>query len=224
MGLDMYLNRIPRFENCTAKDVDAIEGYFDWKERKAEGSSYAQCTLKEWCGVSYDELNKRAINFYKPFYTVKYYAWDTEHKYPHKYIHEQVGCWRKANAIHKWFVDNVQDGVDDCGYYEVSREQLEELLNICKIVVGASPMAEGWIKNGERYANGMWCPIFEEGEYVADIEKAKELLPTQGGFFFGSTDYDQWYMEDIKDTIEILTKVLEETDFDTQMIAYSSSW
>ena len=30
------------------------------------------------------------------------------------YIDEEVGYWRKANAIHKWFVDNVQDGNDDC--------------------------------------------------------------------------------------------------------------
>jgi hypothetical protein len=35
--------------------------------------------------------------------------------------------WRKSNAIHKWFVDNVQKGVDDCGYYYVSRDQLEAL-------------------------------------------------------------------------------------------------
>lgn len=182
-----------------------------------------KCDRRAWGYKGFDaeevkESNPKLYEEMKPFLTTrgKYYPWES--------IFTEVGYWRKANAIHKWFVDNVQDGVDDCGYYEVSREQLEELLDICKIVVGASPMAEGWIKNGERYANGMWCPIFEEGEYVADIEKAKELLPTQGGFFFGSTDYDQWYMEDIKDTIEILTKVLEETDFDTQMIAYSSSW
>jgi hypothetical protein len=35
--------------------------------------------------------------------------------------------WRKANAIHKWFVDNCQEGEDDCGNYYVGREQLEEL-------------------------------------------------------------------------------------------------
>ena len=26
------------------------------------------------------------------------------------YIEEEVGYWRKANQIHKWFVDNCQDG------------------------------------------------------------------------------------------------------------------
>ena len=40
----------------------------------------------------------------------------------------------------------------------------------------------------------------------------------------GSTEYDQWYMEDVVSTVEILTKVLDETDFETQMVAYSSSW
>ena len=35
--------------------------------------------------------------------------------------------WRKSNQIHKWFVDNVQEGTDDCGNYDVSHEQLAEL-------------------------------------------------------------------------------------------------
>jgi hypothetical protein len=46
----------------------------------------------------------------------------------------QVTCayWRKANQIHNWFVANVQDGVDNCGEYYVSREQLEQLMTICE--------------------------------------------------------------------------------------------
>ena len=35
--------------------------------------------------------------------------------------------WRKANAIHAWFVKHCQEGEDDCGNYYVGREQLEEL-------------------------------------------------------------------------------------------------
>lgn len=37
--------------------------------------------------------------------------------------------WRKANAIHAWFVDNAQEGVDNCGDYYVSEGQLQELLD-----------------------------------------------------------------------------------------------
>ena len=39
--------------------------------------------------------------------------------------------WRKANAIHKWFVDNVQDGVDNCDSYVVEKEHLEALRDTC---------------------------------------------------------------------------------------------
>ena len=46
----------------------------------------------------------------------------------------EVTCayWRKANQIHRWFVDNVQGGNDNCGEYYVSQEQLQELLDLVK--------------------------------------------------------------------------------------------
>jgi hypothetical protein len=46
---------------------------------------------------------------------------------PHGYAEFCVGYWRKANAIHSWFVDHVQNGTDDCGSYYVPRESLTEL-------------------------------------------------------------------------------------------------
>ena len=30
----------------------------------------------------------------------------------------QIGYWRKANHIHKWFVDTCANGVDDCNRSE----------------------------------------------------------------------------------------------------------
>jgi hypothetical protein len=45
-----------------------------------------------------------------------------------KFILEDAGYWRKANAIHQWFVENVQAGEADCREYYVSRTQLEALL------------------------------------------------------------------------------------------------
>ena len=47
----------------------------------------------------------------------------------------EVGFWRKANHIHNWFVVNCQDGVDECQETEISKENLEELLSICKKVL-----------------------------------------------------------------------------------------
>ena len=39
-------------------------------------------------------------------------------------------------------------------------------------------------------------------QVLADHSKAEELLPTCDGFFFGSTDYDEWYFDDVKEVKE----------------------
>lgn len=52
-----------------------------------------------------------------------------------KYVTVELMYWRKANAIYKWFLDNVQDGVDDCGEYYVDCEQLHELYDVvCEVL------------------------------------------------------------------------------------------
>jgi len=51
------------------------------------------------------------------------------------YIIEEVMYWRKANAIHAWFVENVQEGVDDCKEYWVGVEKIQELIDLCTKVV-----------------------------------------------------------------------------------------
>jgi hypothetical protein len=137
------------------------------------------------------------------------------------YIETDAMYWRKANAIHKWFVDNVQDGNDDCGDYYVSREKLEELLNICKKVIANSTLVKSKIVNGYRVTEHGETPILEDGESIEDPTEAQELLPTTDGFFFGGTDYDQYYYNDIKRTIDGLTEVLNDDDGE---FYYHSSW
>ena len=107
-----------------------------------------------------------------------------------KYVIEEAGYWRKANAIHKWFVDNCQDGVDDCRDAYVGFKELQTLLDLCRIV-------------------------------IIDKSKAEQLLPSTSGFFFGNTEYDEWYYNDIQNTIDILEKALEDKDGEYY---YSSSW
>ena len=136
-------------------------------------------------------------------------------------ITESVAYWRKANQIHNWFVDNVQGGEDDCREYYVDREQLQELLNICTEVRLSTTMEEGVVVNGKRLVDGVWMPIFEEGKTLKDSSIAEELLPTTSGFFFGGTDYDEWYMQQIEYTINTLTELLKEDDGD---FYYRASW
>lgn len=140
-------------------------------------------------------------------------------------ITEDIGYWRKANHIHKWFVENVQDGKDDCGEYYVSRENLLSLLDLCRKVKRGTVLIDGAITNGYSFENGVKMPIIEQGKEIKNPEFAASLLPTKDGFFFGNTDYDKYYMQDIDDTIEIIEKLLPElTGSNSADIYYHSSW
>jgi hypothetical protein len=50
-------------------------------------------------------------------------------------IFHEACYWRKFNALHNWFVTNVQLGVDDCDSYELTEEHIEDCLNVLKTVL-----------------------------------------------------------------------------------------
>lgn len=223
MGLDMYLNRMPRCKGVNAEQVCAIESWLDYENRSEK---YADSTFESWCNMSEEDLpDKEVIDHYRQFYTKKYSLFDTERKYGWDRIMEQVGYWRKANAIHNWFVDNVQYGEDDCHYHrEVTKEMLELLKATCEVVIQESKLVPGKLHNGSTYKNGREYKEYIDGLVVEDSTTAERLLPTTSGFFFGGTDYDEWYIKDLKETIEIIDRVLETTNFETHAIYYVSSW
>lgn len=119
---------------------------------------------------------------------------DLPEGYQPQYLKVKAAYWRKANHIHQWFVDNVQNGDDDCQDYFVSREQLLTLVDTCKQVL------------------------------TDPAKLAPELLPTQSGFFFGSTDYDEYYVSQLQYTVDRIEEAL--TAFDERIwdFEYHSSW
>lgn len=116
--------------------------------------------------------------------------------------------WRKANAIHDWFVRNVQNGVDDCGSYEVDVESLMQLLDTVNEVLDSTKLVDGVVTNGYKMGEGGLVPIRQSGKVLEDDSVARTLLPTKEGFFFGGTEYDQWYWEDLNYTSKALKNVL----------------
>jgi len=54
--------------------------------------------------------------------------------------------------------------------------------------------------------------------------KARVLLPTSDGFFFGSTEYDEGYFGDLHDTKKILKDVLKKATIDDWQLSYAASW
>ena len=111
-------------------------------------------------------------------------------------VEYDLGYWRKANAIHGWFVDQVQDEVDDCGAYDVSIEQLRALRDVCANVLET---------------------------------RDSSALPPTAGFFFGSTDVDESYWDDLRMTVDICNKAEELMNGTTHQrrwwrFTYQSSW
>lgn len=114
-----------------------------------------------------------------------------------KQVEAEVMYWRKANAIHRWFVDNVQDGVDECQESYIDSKKLSELRDVCRTV-------------------------------LEDRSRGAELLPVQSGFFFGGTEYNEWYFEYVERTLKWLDGLLFKDTFDEKFknweFYYQASW
>ena len=59
---------------------------------------------------------------------------------------------------------------------------------------------------------------------MIERDLAPELLPTGEGFFFGGTDYDDGYFEDIELTINTLELIVADDDAKHLDFYYQSSW
>ena len=79
----------------------------------------------------------------------------------------------KVNFLYKYFEDRGK--MIDQWFAFVDKDDVDVLIDRCQRVIAAKD----------------------------NLEKiGPELLPTQSGFFFGSTDYDKWYLDDVKDCLK----------------------
>lgn len=117
-----------------------------------------------------------------------------------KYIDCEVGYWRKANAIHQYFLDKCTNpnSDEDANGKDLfpSNTDLLELKQICLELLGCY---------GKKFK-----------------DKAEELLPTSSGFFWGGLEYDKWYRADLRNTIKIINKLHLDDPYVT--IVYNANW
>ena len=59
-------------------------------------------------------------------------------------------------------------------------------------------------------------------QVLADRDRAQELLPNTAGFFFGSQDYDDYYFQDLEQTVKIIERALALPE--NLELYYHSSW
>ena len=188
MGLDMYLYRSKKVKGLTANDYSKVDNTISDVPKEAFKS--VRESIKGRTKEAYSQFDE----------VVKergaYSTWLS--------IFEDIGYWRKANQIHTYFVQECQNGIDECQLTKVSKTKLNKLMSLCKQAIA---LKEVYLNDG-----------------IVQGKPLEEILPTASGFFFGGTEFNEWYFEDIEETIETISKVLKETDFKTQTIFYRSSW
>jgi len=112
MGLDMYLSARKHIEKT------------DWNKLNRDNfgseTRYSEATFPQW-----DDVVKSA-GLTTLVDRESIYGLD---------VSVNVAYWRKVNAVHGWFVENVQNGEDDCGEYYVSHDKLRELVRLCTLAV-----------------------------------------------------------------------------------------
>ena len=128
MGLDQFLFRAPRLGNLNIGELATLRdklyemSYFHRRLEKRESENI---------GLLNERVNKtKALVLTES--SVPTELWEVISG-PDS-IFTEVAYWRKFNALHGWFVKNCQNGVDDCGYYEVTKEDLEKLLLVLEYV------------------------------------------------------------------------------------------
>lgn len=95
-------------------------------------------------------------------------------------IQEEIAYFRKFNALHLHIVECEETDDDNCRDFYFN-PYIRTLKEICdEILIDKDP------------------------------EKAHSLLHTGDGFFFGSTEYDEWYFEDVQKLHDVLVGILEE--------------
>jgi hypothetical protein len=150
-------------------------------------------------------------------------------------LSEEICYWRKANHIHNWFVENCQDGKDECQEQFLTLDKIRELRKTCMSVLQilhgheirvpkkfvmeykASRQKFNRVNTVQRILfdidnlkemKKLICGFHMVNKFL--VSKIKKILPRKDGFFFGDTKYDGWYIDDIIDTIEMIDKLLDE--------------
>ena len=192
MGLDMYLYR---------------KNYLDYDKKE---------TIKEALGK---EVYKKKLP--EDFKLPEPLKEALEHIENCAEFDEEVAYWRKANMVHGWFVRNCESIREDIEI-KVTYQDLVKLLEDVNEVLENTVLVKGKVHIGTKFSGDKVEEEYADGLIVKDSSVAEELLPTTEGFFFGSYDYNEYYIQDLKDTVEILNKIIKESNEDDEFLYYAS--
>lgn len=207
MGLDMYFYKMKKVKNKTMEELLNIQDKINYGDNESE--------------------RKKLIKLYNDYLIKQKYEWTKKDYYN---FDIEMGYLRKANAIHNYIIKNFANGVDNCEPVILDKEKLQVLRGkILKIILECK-LKKGKIQNGYGFKKNENGELVKEYNYVdgyiMDVtsqKKASKILPTCDGFFFGSTEYNEWYFSDLLETYCIINELLKVNE-ENYYIYYRASW
>jgi|GEM_PF-721163 len=260
MGLDMFLNSRTRRNDWTKEDYEALSYCLTNLKRNQKNSTETDTPglefhddYERYCYGKTKEQIKELFEIAKRDNMI--YLRGDPKIYAYYSLNNEEAYWRKANSIHNWFVQEVQNGDDNCGSYEITKNHIIKLLEVCNSATFIYKQCEKeFVSDLKKYnpesyekykfivdkikenSKKKWADEYkfsdEENKFynnICDIRKTffeelDETLPTTAGFFFGSTDYNFWWLKDVKYTIKVCKKLIDTFDWDNKVLFYHGSW
>jgi hypothetical protein len=146
MGLDMHLYSYPKIEGMNLAEIRSADIHLGELEKEK--------------GIIYGKVKDHIKHF-------------EELDFIRRSLRTEIATWRKANQIHHWFVETVQNGKDDMCSYEVSKDNLQELYNVCKNVLSNrnSPHLELPTRPGPFFGSTSYDDF-----YYWEVDRTKAIL------------------------------------------------
>lgn len=145
---------------------------------------------------------------------------EIDSEFPTSSVSFKVGYWRKANAIHAWFVKHCQAGVDDCNSYSVSRKNLIDLKDSCTAVLADNSKANSLLPPQAGFFFGSTEVRQSCSVKVRRFRTVDDILREHRQEVCGVNEY---YLDDLKLTVKIIDRSLRER-LSNWNFSYNSSW
>lgn len=139
----------------------------------------------------------------------------------------QVGYFRKVNCLLPFFGYE-----DNCEYIAVEEYQMKELVKVAKAL-----LKEHHAMNSSILSYKEMLEVYKDNkEQTKEIQEKMDALwenfakiahanlPTTAGFFFGSTKYNEWYVNDLTEIVNVFEEILDSTDFEIDQIVMYCWW
>lgn len=207
MGLDIYFHKVKRVRKSNSEPLKTIEEYSKIADKRAKdrarrfGNKVVR-SLEQIDADAYTEFYNKEFIDKLPKYT--------RYSFVYGDMAYEVKDVEKVRKFFKMFVDRIYAESD--AYFRkvnfVYQFFSDKLVDECCFVTKSD--LEDMIDR---------C-----NKVLKNHDLAEKLLPTRSGFFFGSTEYDDWYFSDVKDVRSQFKKLLRGFNEDTDVIFVIMSW